>query len=90
MAVATQRVVVLMSPKEKAKLEAKARRSGASVAEFVRRSVAAYAPDGREGEVEALLKTLQTSHREALAALGDAGRELKTTRAYFAARGARK
>ncbi len=40
----TARVVTLMTPTEKSKLEAKARKAGMSVGEVVRRSVEAYDP----------------------------------------------
>jgi hypothetical protein len=42
---ATARVVTLMTPGEKSKLEAKARKAGLSVGEVVRRSVEAYDPE---------------------------------------------
>jgi len=42
----TARVVTLMTPREKSKLEGKARKAGLSVGEFVRRSVDAF--DGDE------------------------------------------
>lgn len=42
---AIARVVTMMTPAEKARLETKARRARLSVAEFVRRSVDAYDPD---------------------------------------------
>jgi hypothetical protein len=81
----TERVVVLMSRREKAQLEAKARRVKASVGELVRRSVAAYDPDEAQSvEIEALLAVLEASHREAIAALDDAQRELAETRAQLA------
>jgi hypothetical protein len=41
----TERVITLMTPSEKAKLESKARQAKISVGEFVRRSVDAYDPD---------------------------------------------
>jgi hypothetical protein len=41
----TERVITLMTPSEKARLETKARQAKISVGEFVRRSVDAYDPD---------------------------------------------
>ena len=41
----TERVVTLMTPAEKSRLEAKARKAGLSVGEVVRRSVDAYDPE---------------------------------------------
>jgi hypothetical protein len=49
----TERVITLMTPSEKAKLESKARQAKLSVGEFVRRSVDAYDPDEIE-ELEQL------------------------------------
>jgi hypothetical protein len=87
---ASERIVVLMSPKEKAQLEARARNAKSSVGEFVRRSLAAYEPDAAEHtEFAALLDVFEETHRQALAALADAEKEVKKTRAYFAAKGGR-
>jgi len=86
MAVATERVVVLMTRSEKRALESKAKRMGASTAELVRRSVDAFDPEADSGEIEKLLKLLAASHRATLAALDKADRELAETRAYFAAK----
>jgi hypothetical protein len=86
MATASERVVVLMPPDDKASLEQKARRAGVSIGELVRRSVAAYEPDLEEAELEALLRLLRDSQERALAALDAAERELATTEAYFTAK----
>jgi len=84
MAAATERIVVLMTPAEKRAMEAKARRMGASAAQLVRRSVAAFDEAADAAEVEALLKTLASTHAATLAALDRAERELAETRAWFA------
>ena len=86
MASASERVVVLMTPREKRGLEAKARRLGASAAELVRRSVKAYDPDADDKQVETLLRQLTGAHQAALAALDGAERELAETRAHFASK----
>jgi hypothetical protein len=87
---ASERVVILMTPQEKRRLELRARQASASVGEFVRRSIDAFDPedDARMEEIEALLAVLQRSNQEALAALADAERELQATRDHFAAKGA--
>jgi len=109
-AVATERVTILVSRKEKAEFESKARRLGLrSVGELVRRSVRHYPPAPASGtrssngeeieyrrlevalarrspELNALLMLLESSNRRANQALDDAEDELKTTRAYFAAK----
>ena len=86
MAAATERVVVLMPPEDKARLEEKARRARTSVGELVRRSVDAYDPELEEVELEALLRLLEDSQQRAMKALDAAERELATTEAYFAAK----
>lgn len=87
---ATERVVILMTPQEKKRLESRARQAKSSVGEFVRRSIDSYDPDenARLEEIEALLDTLRSSHVDALSALAEAEREIKETREYFAGRGA--
>jgi hypothetical protein len=89
MAAATQRIVVLMTPAEKRALETKAKRFGASTAELVRRSVDAFDPAMETKEIAALLHVLAESHRNTLAALDQAEREIAATRAYFDAKRSR-
>jgi len=83
---ASERVVVLMSPTEKAALEKKARQLGTSVGELVRRSVDAYGSEIAAEDAEALLKVFEETHARTLEALGKAERELDRTLAYFAAK----
>jgi hypothetical protein len=85
-AAATQRVVVLMPPEDKARLEEKARRAGTSIGELVRRSVDAYEPELEDAELEALLRLLEDSQQRAMKALDAAERELAATEAHFAAK----
>lgn len=64
---ATARVVVLMSPQEKAALEAKAAQAGpVSAAELVRRAVDAYdvGTDREAAELRQLLGVFQATHAE--------------------------
>ncbi len=49
---ATARIVTLMTPAEKARLESKARRANLSLGEFIRRAVEAYDPQERDQLVE--------------------------------------
>jgi predicted DNA-binding protein len=85
-AAASERVVVLMPPEDKARLEEKARRAGTSVGELVRRAVEAYEPELQAAELEALVRLLEESQARAIQSLDDAGKELAATRAYFAAK----
>jgi Ribbon-helix-helix protein, copG family len=90
-AVATERVVVLMPPNEKAQLTAMARQAGVSIGEFVRRLVRDQASDAelqaelerRRPEVEALLDELEASSERAHAALDAALAAVEETRRYL-------
>lgn len=86
MAAATQRVVVLMPPEDKARLEEKARHAGTSIGELVRRSVEAYEPELEGAELEALVRLLEESQARAMRSLDDAEKELAVTRAHFDAK----
>lgn len=62
---ATARLMVLMSPEEKAALEAKAAQAGSSAGELVRRAVDAY-EIGNQAEAEelrALVQAFEEIHR---------------------------
>jgi hypothetical protein len=85
-AAATERVVVLMPPEDKARLEEKARRARTSIGELVRRSVEAYDPELEGAELEALLRLVEESHARAMRSLDEAEKELAVTRAYFDAK----
>jgi hypothetical protein len=83
MAAVTQRVVVLMPPEDKARLEEKAGRAGTSIGELVRRSVDAYDPELQAAALEALVRLIEESRARAMRSLDEAEKELATTRAYF-------
>jgi Ribbon-helix-helix protein, copG family len=83
MAAATERVVVLMPPKDKARLEAKARQARTSIGDLVRRAVEAYEPELEGAELEALVRLLEESQARAMRSLDEAEKELAATRAYF-------
>ena len=90
MATATERVVLLMSPDEKARLASLARQSGTSIGEFIRRLIRERASDteltaemeGKRPEFEALLSELENSASRAHAALDAALNEAECTRRY--------
>jgi hypothetical protein len=82
-------MVVLMSPREKAALEAKARRTGKiSAGELVRRAVAAYDSD-EASELRTLLDLLATTHAETVRRLDATERNLDETLADLADSGPR-
>jgi len=86
----TERMVVLMSPREKAALEAKARRAGKiSAGELVRRAIAAYDEGTAEeaSELRTLLDLLATTHAETLRRLVATERKVDETLAVLAGSG---
>lgn len=84
---ATERVVVLMSKKDKAQLERKAREAGLSIGEYVRRAVDSYEPElGETAALELMVRLLESSNIETGKALDQAERALDDVLAHFAAR----
>ena len=87
---ASERVVVLMSPAEKAALDAKVARAGSvSVGELIRRAIEAYDEDTKAeaAELRALLSVLAMTHDETLRRLDQTERKLDETLAYLASTG---
>ena len=83
----TARVVVLMTPAEKAALDTKAREAGhISAAELVRRAVSAYnlGTEGEAEELRQLLAAFQTIRAETLRQLDRTDRKLDATLASLA------
>ena len=54
----TERLNLLVTPNEKAALEAKAKRAGITVSELLRRSAADYEPDADAGDLRSVLRAL--------------------------------
>jgi hypothetical protein len=74
MAMATERIPVLVTPKEKALIATRAKEAGLSMSEYLRRAAASFRPseDERvlEGMIEQMIKTTKRANRavdEALA-----------------------
>jgi hypothetical protein len=88
--VANERVTTLMTPTEKSALEAKAKRAGVSIGEFVRRSVDSFNPEEAEelAQLAALATELERSNREASATLDRALASIEMTRAQLDRRSA--
>lgn len=84
-AAATERVTFLMTPDEKSALLAKARRTGVSIGEYVRRSVDSFDPDedAELAQLAALAAELQRSNAEASAALDRALASVEESRAQI-------
>ncbi len=87
---ASERVTTLMTPTEKANLEAKAKTAGVSIGEFVRRSVEAYDPAEAEmvKQLAEFATALDRSNREAALALDRALESIAQTRAQLRERSA--
>jgi len=70
--VASERIVVMVTPLEKKEISRTAKRFGINVSELVRRSVRGFQPPQEETELEALLLRANASTKEANEALDDA------------------
>jgi hypothetical protein len=84
----TARVVTLMTPTEKANLEAKARGAGLSVGEFVRRSVEAFDADEirQLEQIAELAREFRLSAERASAAVDRANASIEKTLEGLASR----
>jgi hypothetical protein len=88
---ATERVVVLMSPAEKANIETRAAALGRSTGEYMRRAAEVYELGSEEeaAQLAAILPAFNTIHASTLERLDRAERKLDETLAFLrAARGA--
>ncbi len=89
-ALATERLIVPISPADKKTVEKKARLRRLSTAEFVRRAILRDdAPDDErreEAELRALLDMFSLTHAETLEQLDRTDRALDEALAYFAAK----
>ena len=72
MPAASKRIPVLVSPAEKSRIAAKAKRAGLSVAEYMRRAAAAYRPVEDEKALEALLERVSAATERAERAIDEA------------------
>ncbi|MFN6184435.1 MAG: plasmid mobilization protein [Burkholderiales bacterium] len=70
--VASERIVVMVTPHEKKEISRTAKRFGINVSELVRRAVRGFQPPQEEPELEALLLRVNASTKEANEALDDA------------------
>ncbi|MGI8568576.1 MAG: plasmid mobilization protein [Methylocella sp.] len=86
MALATQRLVVPITAKDKARVERKAAKAGKiSTAEFVRRAALSYEPTDAEVEAElrGLVAGFEELHASTLAQLDRTGAALNAALAHF-------
>ena len=69
---ATERVPVLMSPEEKKRVVARARKAGLTTAEYMRRAAASYAPDADEEALEVMIGEMNKATARAEKAIDEA------------------
>ena len=89
-ALATDRLIVPISPADKRLVERKASAGKMSMAEFVRRAALQYDPSAErqreEGDLRALLEVFGTTHAQTLGQLDRTDRALDAALAHFAAK----
>jgi phosphate uptake regulator len=72
MAVATERIVVQVTPTQKKAISSAAKRLGLNVSELMRQAAQGFQPKTDDDDMEALLERVNASTREANNALDDA------------------
>ncbi len=70
MAAATERIPVLVTPDQKARIAKKAQAANLTVGEFVRRAAEAYQPDDNDDALERLIEQIKSTGAKASRALG--------------------
>lgn len=79
----SERMVILVTPEQKAAIASSAKALKLSAGEIVRRAVESYRPDGDEALLGALAVELERSARETRKALRDTVRQLTESRKRF-------
>ncbi|MEO6023039.1 MAG: hypothetical protein ABIP64_07980 [Burkholderiales bacterium] len=82
----TERMVILVTPEQKATIASKAKALNLSAGEVVRRAVDTYRPNDDEALLNALADELGRSVRESRKALKEALGEVNKTLGHFAAK----
>lgn len=72
MAVATERIVVQVTPTQKKAIASTARRLGLNVSELMRQAAQGFQPKSDDGDLDALIERVNASTKEANDALDDA------------------
>jgi hypothetical protein len=72
MAVATERIVVQVTPTQKKAISSAAKRLGLNVSELMRQAAQGFQPKSDEGDIDALIERVNASTKEANEALDDA------------------
>ena len=76
---ATERVPVLMTPAEKKRVVAKAKKAGLTTGEYMRRAAAGFRPEDDDAALEAMIEQMNEATARAEKAIDDALRFIATS-----------
>jgi len=82
---ATERIVVLVTPEQKAEISSRAKEAKLTVGELLRRAVAAYSVDEQDEALAGLVEQVRKSAAHASKALDDALRQVSASQRRIAA-----
>ena len=82
---ATERIVVLVTPEQKAEISSRAKEAKLTVGELLRRAAAAYSVDEQEEALAGLVEQVRKSAGEASKALDEALRQVSASQRRIAA-----
>ena len=85
MASITERIPVLVTPKEKTRIANKARQAGVSMGEYLRRAAAAFTPADDDELLEGMIVQMVKTTAQADAAIDDALAYVEASQARIAA-----
>ena len=82
---ATERIVVLVTPEQKAEISSRAKEAKLTVGELLRRAAAAYSVDEQDEALAGLVDQVRKSAAQASKALDDALRQVSASQRRIAA-----
>jgi len=82
---ATERIVVLVTPEQKAEISSRAKEAKLTVGELLRRAAAAYSMDEQDETLAGLVEQVRKSTAQASKALDDALRQVSASQRRIAA-----
>jgi hypothetical protein len=82
---ATERIVVLVTPEQKAEISSRAKEAKLTVGELLRRAAAAYSMDEQDEALAGLVEQVRKSAAQASKALDDALRQVSASQRRIAA-----
>ena len=81
---ATERIVVLVTPEQKAEISSRAKEAKLTVGELLRRAAAAYSMDEQDDALAGLVEQVRKSAAQASKALDDALRQVSASQRRIA------